>query len=589
MIHSRKTALLIISAILLVAPFLPVMTSGENHIVAVSAANTWDYGDYRVEMLNFGARFTDVEGPVRLGEHVVFLRKIEGADHVDVFVMVNGSAIVIPNVSRTAVDPQAYEMNGNRLVWVNSQKDGAVMFDLLEADLETGNVRSLGTDLSLGSIKNSDVRISGNKAYISADFVYSQNQGKPSNTNSGIYRYDLTKHDLTYISNMYFSQRPWFAGVNYKGEVLALVTFMTGEKELWLFSDISDRPIRGTWTPKHEQLYGAHLLSDGRVEYFRMYTREIANPATGETQVFADQQLNWTRLAADQSNLSSVMQIVNGRMAWVDPYDVLWLSKNGSAQKIDTIGSANGSGFVLDNAKLMYSIDPMKNGGFISAIRTFNYDNISLRDKQIITKDMSGNAKPALIGVTPFGDIGYANHSIGKRLTFGYGSNPLIADARHVYWRGSDKNIYEATLSPASGVETRAAYPVRIAGDEMIYLVMGNKRYEIPNDKTYKTWFNSYDNVQIASHDVVVDNIFAGTIGMKPGTRVKLVDDPKVYIVDRDGKLHWLASEQVAYSVYGESWNKGIVDLTNVDMVQFSFGGHILTENDYAKAVVGEL
>ncbi len=56
------------------------------------------------------------------------------------------------------------------------------------------------------------------------------------------------------------------------------------------------------------------------------------------------------------------------------------------------------------------------------------------------------------------------------------------------------------------------------------------------------------------------------------GTKVKLEGDAKVYTVGYDGKLHWIISQAVAYIIYGDSWNHDIIEITQMDLVDYSLG-----------------
>ncbi|MEK7615194.1 MAG: hypothetical protein AAB431_02310 [Patescibacteria group bacterium] len=89
-------------------------------------------------------------------------------------------------------------------------------------------------------------------------------------------------------------------------------------------------------------------------------------------------------------------------------------------------------------------------------------------------------------------------------------------------------------------------------------------RYVFPNDKTYFTWYQNFNNVKwISDMDLAAIQI-GGNVTYKPGVKmIKINSDPKVYAVSTGGTLHALDSEAIAKSLYGATWNKMIDDVAD--------------------------
>ena len=67
---------------------------------------------------------------------------------------------------------------------------------------------------------------------------------------------------------------------------------------------------------------------------------------------------------------------------------------------------------------------------------------------------------------------------------------------------------------------------------------------------------------------------------LAPGTKVKLDTDPKLYMVGDDGKLHWLTSQAVAYSIYGSQWNQNVIEMNYEQLVPYTYGMSVESEAD---------
>lgn len=64
------------------------------------------------------------------------------------------------------------------------------------------------------------------------------------------------------------------------------------------------------------------------------------------------------------------------------------------------------------------------------------------------------------------------------------------------------------------------------------------------------------------------------------GTRVKFEGKPKVFVVGSDRRLHSLPDEAAARSLFGRDWNKGIVTVKEIEMIDYPLGGVLQTSRD---------
>ncbi|MBN1326285.1 hypothetical protein JW977_04920 [Candidatus Falkowbacteria bacterium] len=108
------------------------------------------------------------------------------------------------------------------------------------------------------------------------------------------------------------------------------------------------------------------------------------------------------------------------------------------------------------------------------------------------------------------------------------------------------------------------------------YFGADGKRYVFPNEKTYKTWFITFNVVVNIGDEVLGEVPIGGNVTYKPGVRlVKITTDPKVYYVDANGTLRHVASEAVAKALYGINWSKLVDDIPDAFFVNYKVGAPI--------------
>jgi hypothetical protein len=345
------------------------------------------------------------------------------------------------------------------------------------------------------------------------------------------------------------------------GNLLSKMTFPSGEHQLWTYNTnvypVVAESIPGTWTPETENIVGAHYRADGKVEYFDMYQRYISD---GETTVAQGDYLSWYK------SYEESLQVVDGRMSWLDSQNILRVSGADVDLNFGAIGSDET--FRLTPEAIYYSTT---SGGKVYNFASETYSQYEF--------NVTDSYDDYVVGQDADGSIWYLNTETDRTVRIGYGTNPVISDEMHVYWRGSDDKIYEATMSlnaMAGAGEIRA---VKVAGSSLTYLVLDDKMYSLNNEKIYSSWFGESLEVSTISSSNLKDYEYIGEANYAPGTKLKLTGDPKVYMVGSDGKLHWITTQLLAYNIYGPSWNKDIIEFTNQDATGLLFSSPITDES----------
>lgn len=101
-------------------------------------------------------------------------------------------------------------------------------------------------------------------------------------------------------------------------------------------------------------------------------------------------------------------------------------------------------------------------------------------------------------------------------------------------------------------------------------------RYVFPNDKTYFTWYQNFNNVKWLSDKDLASIQIGGNVTYKPGVKmIKINSDPKVYAVAGGGTLRPIDSETVATDLYGKNWNKMIDDVPDGFFSNYTIGSRV--------------
>lgn len=94
------------------------------------------------------------------------------------------------------------------------------------------------------------------------------------------------------------------------------------------------------------------------------------------------------------------------------------------------------------------------------------------------------------------------------------------------------------------------------------YLGVDGLRYVFPNDKAYFTWYDNFDTVVFISDSDLTKIQIGGNVRYRPGVRmVKIQSDPTVFVVEADGVLRPITTEEIATALYGADWNQQIDDI----------------------------
>lgn len=130
-------------------------------------------------------------------------------------------------------------------------------------------------------------------------------------------------------------------------------------------------------------------------------------------------------------------------------------------------------------------------------------------------------------------------------------------------------NFYTPDQAPGSRL---------VKSDELpaVYLLMEDgKRHPFDNESTYFSWYDDFSGVETITSDELSDYQMGRAVNVSPGSLVKVVLDPKVYMISDDYELRWITDEQTAETLFGSDWAKKVQDLPEYLLRNYSTGEDI--------------
>ncbi len=148
--------------------------------------------------------------------------------------------------------------------------------------------------------------------------------------------------------------------------------------------------------------------------------------------------------------------------------------------------------------------------------------------------------------------------------------------------------IISALCLPSIGISTVSAAAtglVKGSTAAVYYASASGDRYAFPNEKTYRTWYADFSQVQTISDQELARMPLRANVTYRPGVRlVKITTDPKVYAVSRGGVLRWAQTEAIARALYGSDWATRVDDIPDTFFINYTLGQPITSEQDYVPA-----
>ncbi len=567
MINLKKTLIFTMLLAVAVSPFIPQVKATDGQWGVATASDSWDYDLYSVEKLSFGKT---VQGPFEFNDGVFVTEQAKSCKYpatcelFDVTFLKNGSALSVKNVSKRVTSPFWHSGQDGRFIYLVPSTDGKTWGTMFEYMPETGVIQTLSTiEQKSDDLNFQTASVDGSRVYASILHTDAKTKAVESKLTVTDYKTGYKMDDFTWTLSA-----PWQEIVDVKdGIALTKFRFDGGFSQLILVDEPKRKvkEIPDTWTEPDGELMAAHILSDGTVQYFKNYRMYTYKPGVDVKPVESGgAYLNWFVPAQD------AVQIVGDRMAYIDPENMLYVTSPDGAS---SFGKALGGKFTLEADAIHYeSLE-----GPISY--TFSTRVWKTRHYRV-----TDSYKDILVGLDEAGNVWYENLTSGKTVNVGYGTDPVLTDREHALWKGVDGKIYQVTFSTLLDLGNADIQAVKAYGESTVYLQSDKQMWRVTDAQTYFTWFDSWSDVVSVSPQTITvykdSHTLMGDAPFAPGTRVKAAGNPRVYVSGTDGSLHWIVSETVADSIYGSSWNQGIIEVRPERLWNYTTGVNVNSNKD---------
>lgn len=143
-------------------------------------------------------------------------------------------------------------------------------------------------------------------------------------------------------------------------------------------------------------------------------------------------------------------------------------------------------------------------------------------------------------------------------------------------------NIDKSLTTILSEAPCESGSLIKLAGSQAVYYCGADaKRYVFVNDKVYFSWYNDFAQVTVLTPEEMASIPLGGNVTYRPGIKmVKIQTNPKVYAVERGGKLRHIQAAETAEALYGEDWNTKIDDIPDAFFFSYTIGQPILSARD---------
>lgn len=567
MINLKKSVIFAMLVAVAVSPFIPSAKATDGQWGTATAEANWKYDLYTVERLSFGKT---VQGPFEFNDGVFVTEQAKSCKYPDICTVVdttflkNGSTLRVNDVSKRVESPFWHSGQDGRVIYFVPSMDKKSWGTMFEYMPETGAIQTLSTiERKSDDLNFQTASMDGSRMYASILHTDKTTKAIESKLNVVDYKSGYTMDDFTWTLNA-----PWQEIVDVKdGVALAKFRFDGGFTQLILVDEVKRKvtEIPETWTEPNGEIIAAHFLSDGTVQYFKNYRLYTFKPGVNAKPTESGgAYLNWF-VSPEQA-----VQIVGNRMAYIDPGNTLYVT---SPEGASSFGKALNGKFTLEADAIHYES--------LEGPISYTFSTREWKTRHYRVTDVY---KDILVGTDASGDIWYENLTSGKTVNVGYGNDPVLTDREHAIWKGIDGKIYQATFSTLLDLGNANVQAVKAYGEQTVYLQSKKEIWRMTDEATYFTWFDSWNDVVSVSpqtmHVYMDSHTYMGDAPFSPGTRVKAVGNPRVYVAGTDGNLHWIISETVADSIYGESWNKGIIEVRPERLWNYTMGMNVDSNKD---------
>lgn len=142
------------------------------------------------------------------------------------------------------------------------------------------------------------------------------------------------------------------------------------------------------------------------------------------------------------------------------------------------------------------------------------------------------------------------------------------------YFTHADPDRYHLKANYVSDASLGCVGYVRtILNSTVFCLLPNNERLVFPDAKTFLSWQGDFTRVEQINLSELADYHITRNVTYKPGSLIKSATSPKVYVVvDIQGTIRWVPSEERAIALWGENWASLVKDVPDEFWINYHLG-----------------
>ncbi len=142
-------------------------------------------------------------------------------------------------------------------------------------------------------------------------------------------------------------------------------------------------------------------------------------------------------------------------------------------------------------------------------------------------------------------------------------------------------------VKSAAGAKSVTGHLVKAKGSSAVYLAAADgRRYAFDGESKYFSWYRTFDSVETVSAAAIASMPLGGNVLYKPGSHLlKVASSPRVYVIGKDGTIHWVTSEDVVLSAFGNYWKQQIAVIDEGSLADYPVGAPITDSGKYYAAM----
>jgi len=173
---------------------------------------------------------------------------------------------------------------------------------------------------------------------------------------------------------------------------------------------------------------------------------------------------------------------------------------------------------------------------------------------------------------------------------------PILSDTIELQSAAAPSTPPPATLPPATppptyGLTLQYGDLLKGSADTIYYYGSDGQRHTFSNRGTYDSYYKGdFSKVKKVSDSQLSTLQMGYNMTYKPGIKmIKVQSDPRVYAVAEGAVLRWVASEEVAESLYGAKWLTYIDDLNPAFFMDYKAGEPINQAADFPQNLLPQI